>query len=393
MLNSNELCVFGQSFKLERYPIFEKDGLKAWDSADCYLLESIKSLIGASKKICVLNDNFGALSAPLNDYEPYSYSDSWMAMEAIRLNSKASGNVEKVQFHSTLSTLLDQPIPPDLIVGRVPKCKSQLIYLLDSLRNWVAPDCQLFLAGMDKHLSRGQFDLVSQYFGPAEFYPGYKKARIWRSVVDKSLAPTTPSIANVSLDEFDLELKSHANVFSREKLDIGSRFLLENISLIPTKRNVADLACGNGVLGLAYLKFHEKSHLTSHPTSSISFFDESFQAIQSVEENIEFNMSNSDVNTKTYVNDGLLGVSEDEFDLILCNPPFHQLNTVSTAVARRLFEQAHKSLADGGEFWVIANRHLGYHHVIKKIFSNCSQIKANSKFTILSAVKGNSKTQ
>jgi 16S rRNA (guanine1207-N2)-methyltransferase len=44
-------------------------------------------------------------------------------------------------------------------------------------------------------------------------------------------------------------------------------------------------------------------------------------------------------------------------DLILCNPPFHQQNTIGSHIAMRMFKQARQVvLRSGGELWVIGNR-------------------------------------
>ncbi|KZY83646.1 hypothetical protein A3740_05280 [Oleiphilus sp. HI0068] len=73
--------------------------------------------------------------------------------------------------------------------------------------------------------------------------------------------------------------------------------------------------------------------------------------------------------------------------MILCNPPFHQQNTVSTSIAQSFFKEAKRALKTGGEVWLVANRHLGYHSDLKRIFGNFENIAANKKFVILKAGK------
>ncbi len=272
-------------FSLQRYPRQKNSQLKAWDAADAYLLNTLSEQNLADKKLLIVHDNFGALSLPLLPFSPMVYGDSWMSEQAVRQNLIANGIEAEIDFESSLETLLARDTKPECIVGRVPKNKAQFAYLLSRLREFAAPGCELFLAGMDKHLSRGQYELVEEYFGPSSFMPGVKKARIWRAKVDKTLSTRASYFKRFSLPEFALNIDSAPNVFSRDKLDIGTRFLLEQIAKLPQKARVVDLACGNGVLGLAYLK--------RYAPESLLFVDESYQAIESVRYNLENNWGQS----------------------------------------------------------------------------------------------------
>jgi 23S rRNA (guanine1835-N2)-methyltransferase len=72
-------------------------------------------------------------------------------------------------------------------------------------------------------------------------------------------------------------------------------------------------------------------------------------------------------------------------DLILCNPPFHQQNTVGDQIANSMFKESRKVLRKGGELWVIGNRHLNYHVNLNRLFGAHSVVASNAKFVILKA--------
>lgn len=75
------------------------------------------------------------------------------------------------------------------------------------------------------------------------------------------------------LDDVELEMINHAGVYSREKLDLGSRLFLENLPVSDSYKTIVDLGCGNGVLGLmAAIK---------NPSAKIIFTDESYMAVES----------------------------------------------------------------------------------------------------------------
>jgi 16S rRNA G1207 methylase RsmC len=383
--NPNTFTANGQNYELQRYPIEKRSQLRAWDAADSYLLKVVDDMAGSFKHLCIVHDNFGALTIPLMKHKPVCYGDSWMSLEATRQNLKRNteANGDNVlDFESGLEYLVKREERPDLIIGRVPKSKSQLAYLLAELNKWAQEGCTLLLAGMDKHLSKGQYDLLEKYFGPASFLPGVKKARVWRAELDQSLVNLSGLDAfeqaeAVSVPGFELALKALPNVFSNDHLDIGSRFFLEHYKRLPESSQVADLACGNGVLGLAYLQ--------RFPTAQMFFYDESFQAVQSAKHNLAVNMPTN--RAEFIACDGLSKAKSNSLDLILCNPPFHQQNTVSTSIAQSFFKEAKRALKTGGEVWLVANRHLGYHSDLKRIFGNFENIAANKKFVILKAGK------
>ena len=87
------------------------------------------------------------------------------------------------------------------------------------------------------------------------------------------------------------------------------------------------------------------------------------------------------------VDDCLSRVAENSQDLVLNNPPFHQQHNLSDAVAWQMFRDARRVLRTGGELWVVANRHLGYHAKLKKIFGNCETVGSNARFVVLKASK------
>lgn len=370
------------------------DGLLPYDAADTYLLRVTEEYLRDDKAIFIVGDNFGALSLPLikkrgNADEVYCYSDSYLSTQAIIKNAEQNQLAQPTFIHDVDKTL---EIKPNLIVGRVPKSKAQLSYLLSRLHQFASNNCVLLLGGMDKHLSKGLFDLLAKHFGTSEFLPGIKKARVWRAKIDKRLkqSPHATFISHYYVEQLKGELCSLPNVFSREKLDMGSRFLIDNILKLPmTTRmnNIADVACGNGVLGISYL--HARASSPEHHSDGVNclFCDESYQAIQSTTINLEKLLPNTTAKTTLHVNNGLSQQSNGSLDLIICNPPFHQQNTVTRDIAFALFRDFRRCLTDKGECWLVVNRHLGHHATLRKIFGNCRVVADNNKYLILRAVK------
>ena len=74
-------------------------------------------------------------------------------------------------------------------------------------------------------------------------------------------------------------------------------------------------------------------------------------------------------------------------DLVVCNPPFHQAQTVTDHIARRMFIDAHRALKPGGELMIVGNAHLGYRERLGELFGDCETVSAAGRFVVLKALK------
>ena len=72
---------------------------------------------------------------------------------------------------------------------------------------------------------------------------------------------------------------------------------------------------------------------------------------------------------------------------MLVNPPFHADNALGDATAWQMFSDSRAALRQGGELWVVGNRHLAYHAKLKRLFGNCDVVASNPKFVVYRAVR------
>lgn len=388
---------FGQG-PLERFPKAVDPSLRAWDAADEYLLEHTASLaLSPDACIWVVNDQFGALSVHLSQFNLYGFSDSWLSHTATERNLKhfeptseaSTAEPSDVQLHSSL-VLGDAALPkPDLVLVKLPKSLAMLEDQLARLHACLDQNVPVVFAGMVKHMSRNIWPTIEQNLGSTETSLAKKKAKLIFAHANAEQCPAQGRYpSQYQVPEFGLNLSNHAGVFSRDSLDIGTRFLLQNLKLLKANNssnspannpsNIVDLACGNGVIGLSLAK--------QYPEAKITFTDESFMAAASAELNAQTALG--DVSQHQFlVNHSLSGLAPNSQDLVVVNPPFHQQNTVSDQVARAMFKQSARCLNNGGELWVVANRHLGYHKPLKALFGHCEVVTSNKKFVILRAQK------
>lgn len=366
-------------YQLCRLPQRKNELLQAWDAADQYLLNHLAAEDRpiAGSQITIVNDSFGALALALHHYRPVAISDSFLSQRATRLNLQSNGiESDSVQLLDSLS-LPDRSI--DYLLLKIPKTLALLEYQLHRLRPLLKPGSKIIAAGMVKALPANAWKLMERLIGPTQPSLAVKKARLISATFDPQLSlPANPYPVCYQLENTDLMISNHANVFSRDNLDIGTRLLLQHLPDDVAYRWIIDLGCGNGVVGMMLAR--------QLPDAQLSFVDESFMAVASAKDNFERAFVGQR-QAEFIVGDCLDGFAAQSADCIVCNPPFHQQHAIGDHIAWQMFQQAHQVLRKGGELRIIGNRHLNYHQSLKKLFGNWEQVASNAKFVIIKATK------
>ncbi|MDH5516377.1 MAG: methyltransferase [Gammaproteobacteria bacterium] len=377
---TNLLQVAQGGFRLNRFPRIKNDNLRAWDAADEYLLNYFNETFATAKalKILLVNDSFGALAVVLAaaGHRVSVWSDSVLSEQGITANFKLNKAEQGAyQFYKSTQT---PPQDFDLVLFKIPKSHGLLEDQLYRLLSVLKPETRLFAAAMAKNIHSSTLNYFTDIIGVSTTSLAVKKARLVFTATDQlDLTKQTPYPKSYDFDGFGYKITNHANVFSREKLDIGTRFFLQYMPRSEKYKTIIDMGCGNGLLGLAAAE--------KNPSASVIFADESFMAIESAK--INNSSSSRDNHVKFFNMDCLHDLADNSADLVLNNPPFHQQHATGDAVAWRMFVDAKRVLKKGGELWVVANRHLAYHSKLKKIFNHCELVADNKKFVILKACK------
>lgn len=371
---------------LSRFPQMQVNrSLQAWDATDEYLLSYLEENgLLTDKNILIFNDSFGALTLTLsqqNNSHCYVVSDSYISHQGIDFNAQLNQlDTANIEYLTSLSPL---PEKVDIILYRIPKSKSLLTEQLIQIKQNYNSDV-LFIAGAKvKEIHTSTLNLFEKYLGTTQTSLALKKARLVFSQLDQTTAYTSPFPTKWQLENSPFTISNHANVFAREKLDLGARFFLAYLPELKAGQKVIDLGCGNGVVGLMLL--------AQQPNANISFVDESFMAVASAKENIAYNLAEQQRQCQFLVDDCLTSMATSSIDVIVCNPPFHQQQATTDHIAWQMFNDAFRVLKNGGELRIIGNRNLAYHIKLKRIFGNVKTVASNQKFVILSAKK-NEKT-
>ncbi|MEU9175366.1 methyltransferase [Streptomyces sp. NPDC048550] len=389
----NRLTTPFGSYELTRFPEDPRDQLRAWDAADEYLLRHLESgtgehgpvdLAGAGQ-ITILGDRWGALTTALAAYHPTQITDSYLARAGTAANLDRAGiGTAK----TTVRLLTTQDAPPeriDVLLVRVPKSLALLEDQLYRLAPHVHAGTVIVGTGMVKEIHTSTLKLFEKILGPTKTSLADKKARlIFCTPSATSPRAVDPWPVTYTLDAeagsgSGLTAVNHAGIFCADRLDVGTRFFLQSIPNNTNGARVVDLGCGNGIVGTAIA--------IADPAAEIVFTDESYQAVASAKATFRANVQHERERADFLVGDGVSMLDPASVDLVLCNPPFHSHQATTDATALRMFAQSRKVLRTGGELWVIANRHMGYHTHLRRLFGNSEVAASEPKFVVLRAVK------
>ncbi|MEL0649030.1 methyltransferase [Pseudoalteromonas agarivorans] len=366
-----------KTFTLERFPLDQKNrSLQAWDSADEYLINYVNEHHPECRSLLILNDSFGALACYFNQLTVCSVNDSYISHQA------AAYNLEENKLSTAEFTQLDSlsalPEDVDLVLIKIPRNVGFLQFQLSELSEVLAPGTPVIAAGKTKEIHNSTIKAFEQYIGETKTSLAVKKSRLILSTA-KGGYKAADFPVTWELEGTEFNITNHANVFSRDSLDIGARFFFNYLPQTPKAKSIIDLGCGNGVVGLMTL--------SRCPNASVTFVDESYMAVESARLNVELNQGDKFDNCEFIENDCLTGFERDSVDMVLCNPPFHQAQAVTDHIAWQMFKQAKDTLKEGGELRIIGNRHLDYHDKLNRMFGNCKLLGSNKKFVVLSATK------
>ena len=377
------------SLKLRRWPSTTDRSLRAWDAADELLIKHVHESIDleslATGRLLICNDAHGALSCALHSFAPTSWSDSLLALTALKRNWK-SNNLpgEPKRLEST-----NLPVGPlDVVLIKVPKTLALLDDQLAQIRPLLHPNSVVVATCMLKYLNNSSFALFEKHIGAVQTSLAVKKARLLFSTVEQSAATSVPAHPSSQASKYpdrytdqdlDLSLLNYANVFCRDHVDIGSRLFIENMHMLPQSSDVLDLACGNGILGLCVQR--------SQPQAKVTFVDESYHAIASARENYASMFSGEDVEAKTsfLIGDGLEDIESLSLDLIVCNPPFHIQHALTADTTLAFIKAASRCLRYDGQLWIVANKNLPYQDTLKRYFKKLNIKAQNRRFAVYCA--------
>lgn len=157
---------------------------------------------------------------------------------------------------------------------------------------------------------------------------------------------------NVEIKGVSLTLETDPELFSPSAIDTGTLAMLSRVEFSPDDK-VLDLGCGCGVVGILAAKLIG--------AENVVLCDVSPKAVEVSRLNAN---RNGVGDLRIYQSDGLSGVPDTGFTLILSNPPYH----TDFSVAKRFIEDGFKRLCVGEKMVMVTKRFDWYKNKLTSVF-------------------------
>ena len=364
-----------RDYVLRRHDGQDDGNLLAWDRADQLVSEYLQALPPRGDCVLILNEMFGALTLSLHKRQPVAVVDSHLSRMAIQHNAR-DNDVDPEAF-SVVRQLAEAPVDVQDVVIKLPKNHSLLTEQLSILSKRYGPGARVTFGGMSKYITRSVFDVLEQSLASFEVHRAVGKARLVTGELIAAVGHSARKQKTYRIPGTALIVSTSPAVFASARLDPGSAVMLAHLPVEPAS-SVCDLGCGAGTLGLAYA--------SKVSTSSVDFVDDSFAATRMAQENWVAN-GFAKSRARFISDDCLTGFTENSYDLILCNPPFHRGHAIETGTAHRMFRDAHRCLNAGGELRIVFNRHLSYLPALRRLFGTVEVVSKHPRFVVARCLK------
>lgn len=173
---------------------------------------------------------------------------------------------------------------------------------------------------------------------------------------------------NELIGNIELKLHTKDEVFSPKGVDAGTKAMLTYVNLTKEDK-VLDLGCGYGIVGIWTAKQIGSEHVTMCDINPIAISCSKYNAIENgVEKDLTIIES-----------DGLSQVLDNDFTLILSNPPYH----VDFSVPKQFIEQGFKKLKLGGKMYMVVKRKDWYKNKLTSVFGGVTVHEKDGYFIFI----------
>lgn len=167
---------------------------------------------------------------------------------------------------------------------------------------------------------------------------------------------------------------SDVGVFSKHKIDYGTRLLIENFQEPTISGDFLDLGCGYGPIGISLADHFQDRR--------VIMADINERAIKLAQYNV---MYNAIENAEVFQSDGFSNLKNRYFAAILTNPPIR----AGKKTVYKMFEESKQALLEEGELWLVIQKKQGAPSAKKKLESLFSRVEVATRkkgYYVLNAI-------
>lgn len=173
----------------------------------------------------------------------------------------------------------------------------------------------------------------------------------------------------------ELALRSDEGVFSKRRLDEGSRLLIETILREPLGKRILDLGCGYGPIGIAVA--------LKRPEAEVVLSDVNRRAVKLAAENVR--ALGLEGRAKAVESD-LYAQIDGTFDAIITNPPIR----AGKKTLAGIYEGARERLATKGALFLVIRKAQGEascEAALKELYEDVSTLDKRKGYVVLRAAR------
>lgn len=356
------------------FTVFTKPGLPDTVQAERLLAEAID--VAPGERVLDLRCGTGLVGAALSarGAELTLLNDNLVAVEAARRTLEANGLHSSDPHPST--TLRPAQDAYDVAIINAPKGREVGRRLIRSALRALKIGGRLYIGGANRGGVKSLIDDARGLVGEMNVIKIKAAHRVAVGVYATPIEPGDDSAFTehtVTVRDQTWRYASSPGVFAWDRLDDGSRALIETLQLEPTD-TVLDLGCGSGLVGL----------VASTLVDRVVSVDASALAVEATRRTYEINRV---LKAEVLISDCASAVFDRAFDVVVTNPPFHQGVGTEYAVARQFVSDAARVLKPGGRLWLVANRFLRYENELADRFAEVRVAYEDNRFRVLAAIR------
>ena len=274
----------------------------------------------------------------------------------------------------------------DSVIYRVSKERATTCHVINQVVRILKSRAELYLSGKKNDGIKNYVKLSSTLFGYSSqakkigsdyFASILKNNSLNSSVPDKSYAKLR-AVQTLNQGKY----LSKPGIFGWDKIDRGSAFLIENLpdyikTLGVSPKTVLDLGCGYGYIAC---------EASNHDFQYIMATDNNAAAIIACKKNFERLLKG---NFDVVASDAGDTINRS-FDLILCNPPFHQGFSVKPSFISKFLSNTSNLLSQSGCAIFVVNKFIPIEQVALQYFNVVKVMKSTESFKLIKLKFGKS---
>ncbi|MBV69823.1 MAG: hypothetical protein CMH52_00610 [Myxococcales bacterium] len=263
--------------------------------------------------------------------------------------------------------------PVQMAVIRLPHSKDALSYALNMIAGRLVPGGKLWICGSNDEGIKSTAKRLEPLFEKIETVGVKNHCRLLigrrtdasaRCRIDDWWIHRTLVLEQESVDWYALP-----GVFAQGRLDPATALLLNHLPPLKPNSRILDFACGTGIISWACQRRDN--------TLSISASDADSLALKAAQRNVG--------HVRLIQSDGWRAFGNEQFDMIISNPPIHSGKSEDHSVLDQLIDGARKRLSSGGQLILVGQGRLGLEARMKAGFAGARCMAKNTRFQVWSS--------